>query len=52
MDISAPHENEHYPMDISAPHENEHHPSLNELIKEDYSLSYVTIDNAISLIKK
>ena len=38
---------------MSAPHENEHHPSLNELInKEDYSLSYVTIDNAISLIKK
>ena len=40
-------------VDMSAPHENEHHPSLNELInKEDYSLSYVTIDNAISLIKK
>ena len=39
-------------VDMSAPHENDHHPSLNELInKEDYSLSYVTIDNAISLIK-
>lgn len=40
-------------VDLSAPHENELHPSLNELInKEDFSLSYVTIDSAISVIKK
>ena len=40
-------------MDMSAPHENDLHPSLNELInKEECSLSYVTIDNAIRKIKK
>ena len=40
-------------VDLSAPHENPEHPSLNELIcKEEYSLQYVTIDDAISIIKK
>lgn len=40
-------------VDLSAPHDNPSHPSLNELInKEDYSLSYVTIDSAIKIIKK
>ncbi|CAG2198379.1 unnamed protein product [Mytilus edulis] len=35
------------------PHENADHPSLNELIdKEEFSLQYVTIDDAIHLIKK
>ena len=39
-------------VDLSAPHENESHPSLNELInKEDFSLTYVTIDSAIRIIK-
>ena len=39
-------------MDLSAPHDNPFHPSLNELInKEDFSLSYVTIDSAIKIIK-
>ena len=38
-------------VDLSAPHDNEIHASLNELInKEDFSLSYVTIDNAIKII--
>lgn len=40
-------------VDLSAPHENQTHPSLNELIdKEEFSLSYVTIDKAINVIKK
>ncbi len=40
-------------VDLSAPHDNAIHPSLNELIvKEDYSLTYVKIDDAISIIKK
>ena len=40
-------------VDLSAPHDNPDHPSLNELIKkEDYSLEYVTIDMAISIIKR
>ena len=40
-------------VDLSAPHENEQHKSLNELIdKEEFSLSYVTIDNAIQKIKE
>ncbi|VDH90181.1 Hypothetical predicted protein [Mytilus galloprovincialis] len=40
-------------VDLSAPHENADHPSLNELIdKEEFSLQYVTIDDAIHLIKK
>ena len=35
-------------MDLSAPHQNKQHKSLNELIdKEEFSLSLVTIDNAI-----
>ena len=39
-------------VDLSAPHDNPSHPSLNELInKEDFSLSYVTIDSAIKIIK-
>ena len=39
-------------VDLSAPHNNELHPSLNQLInKEDFSLSYVTIDNAIETIR-
>lgn len=39
-------------VDLSAPHENQLHPSLNELInKEDFSLTYVTIDSAIKIIK-
>ena len=40
-------------VDMSAPHDNDTHPSLNELInKEESSLSYVTIDDAIKIIKK
>ena len=39
-------------LDLSAPHQNEEHQSLNELIdKEEFSLSYATIDNAIKKIK-
>lgn len=39
-------------VDLSAPHDNDEHPSLNELIdKEEFSLSYVTIDTAIRKIK-
>ena len=38
---------------MSAPHDNDIHPSSNELInKEEFSLSYVTIDDAIRIIKK
>ena len=37
---------------MSAPHNNLEHPSLNSLIdKEAHSLQYVTIDDAIRLIK-
>lgn len=40
-------------VDMSAPHNDLDNPSLNDLInKEDFSLSYVTIDDAIQLIKK
>ncbi|MEW8338437.1 MAG: reverse transcriptase domain-containing protein [Candidatus Thiodiazotropha taylori] len=40
-------------VDLSAPHDNEKHPSLNELInKEDFSLSYVTIDTAVQIIRR
>ena len=40
-------------VDLSAPHENPDNPSLNELIsKDDFSLQYVTIDDAINTIKK
>lgn len=39
-------------VDLSAPHNNPIHPSLNELInKDDFSLSYVKLDDAISIIK-
>lgn len=40
-------------VDLSAPHDDELNPSLNELIdKEEFSLHYVKIDDAISVIKK
>lgn len=40
-------------MDLSAPYDKEDIPSINELIdKELHSLSYVTVDDAIELIKK
>jgi len=39
-------------VDMSAPHNNLEHPSLNSLIdKEAHSLQYVTIDDAIRMIK-
>ncbi len=39
-------------VDLSAPHNNIEHPSINSLIdKESYSLSYVTIDDAIRRIQ-
>ena len=39
-------------LDLSAPHDNEEVASLNGLInKEEYSLSYVKIDDAIRIIK-
>lgn len=39
-------------VDLSAPHDHESHPSVNELIsKEDSSLSYVKLDEAIRIIK-
>jgi hypothetical protein len=39
-------------VDLSAPHNRSDHPSLNELIdKDDFSVSYVTIDHAVSIIK-
>lgn len=39
-------------VDLSAPHENLLHPSLNDLIdKDEFSLTYTTIDNAIKVIK-
>ncbi|XP_033729979.1 uncharacterized protein LOC117319256 [Pecten maximus] len=40
-------------VDLSAPHEDENNPSVNELInKEECSLSYVRIEDAIDIIKK
>ncbi|XP_033731470.1 uncharacterized protein LOC117344735 [Pecten maximus] len=40
-------------VDMSAPHDDPENPSLNSLIDKDtYSLKYVKIDDAISLIKK
>ena len=40
-------------VDLSAPHDDELNPSLNELIdKEEFSLSYVKIDDAVDIIKK
>ena len=39
-------------LDLSAPHNNTDHCSINDLIdKQDYSLTYVKIDDAISIIK-
>jgi hypothetical protein len=40
-------------VDLSAPHDSAEHSSLNDLIdKESYSVSYVTIDDAIAIIKR
>lgn len=40
-------------LDLSAPHNTDNTPSINDLIsKESASLSYVTIDNAIAIIKQ
>ena len=40
-------------VDMSAPHNNVENSSLNDLIdKDQFSLNYVTIDNAINLFKK
>ncbi|CAF4192315.1 unnamed protein product, partial [Rotaria sordida] len=40
-------------VDLSAPHNNKDHPSINSLIdKDSYSLSYVTVDDAIKSIQK
>ena len=40
-------------VDLSAPHDMEFNPSINELIdKEDFSLQYVNIDDAIRIIKQ
>ena len=39
-------------LDLSSPHDDPENPSLNNLIaKEEYSLSYVRIDDAIKIIK-
>ena len=39
-------------LDLSSPHDDPENPSLNNLIpKEEYSLSYVRIDDAIKVIK-
>ncbi len=40
-------------MDLSAPHDNLLHPSLNDLIdRDEYSLTYVTIDHAIRITRR
>ena len=40
-------------VDLSAPHSNENHPGINDLIdKNECSLSYVSIDDAIKFIIK
>ena len=40
-------------LDLSSPHDNEKHPSINSLIEKDsFSLSYTTIDDAVSVITK
>ena len=40
-------------VDLSAPHNNEQHRSMNELIdKEQFSVNYVRVDDAIKVIKK
>lgn len=36
-------------VDLSAPHDDENNPSLNDIDKEEFSLQYVTIDDAINL---
>jgi hypothetical protein len=39
-------------LDLSAPHNNKLHSSINDLIKkEDYSLTYVKLDDAIQIVK-
>ena len=43
----------HLIVDLSAPHNNNNHASLNQLInKDEYSLTYVKLDDAISGILK
>lgn len=40
-------------VDLSAPHNNDEHMSLNDLIsKADFPLNYVTIDQAVNIIRK
>ncbi|CAG2227747.1 unnamed protein product [Mytilus edulis] len=40
-------------LDLSAPHNSDEHSSVNDLInKEDFSLSYIKIDDAIKIIKE
>ncbi|CAF5143754.1 unnamed protein product, partial [Rotaria sp. Silwood1] len=40
-------------VDLSAPHNDKDHPSINSLIdKDSYSLSYVTVDDAIKSIQQ
>lgn len=40
-------------VDMSAPHNNDLHPSINDLInKEEFSLSYVKLDDAIKILRK
>jgi hypothetical protein len=40
-------------VDLSAPHDSPDTPSINELIpKEEFSLTYVTMDDAISILKQ
>lgn len=42
----------HLIVDMSAPHNDEENPSMNTLIdKSEFSLCYVTMDDAIRLIK-
>jgi hypothetical protein len=39
-------------LDLSAPHNNKLHSSINDLInKEDYSLTYVKLDDVIKIVK-
>ncbi|XP_033749212.1 uncharacterized protein LOC117333903 [Pecten maximus] len=40
-------------VDLSSPHNNDDNPSLNDLInKDEFSLQYVTVDDAINIIKR
>lgn len=40
-------------VDMSAPHDNSEHKSINDLIdKDDFSLSYIKVDDAIHIIHK